>query len=70
MKNKICKVVDKKKRDTRCFLDTYHRREMKLVPFFIAKCPPLSYVKEESLWGCAHIKKCMNFKNFNTNTQF
>ena len=28
-----------KKRDTRCYSDTYHRREMKLVPFFIAKCP-------------------------------
>ena len=28
-----------KKRDTRCYSDTYHRREMKLVPFFIEKCP-------------------------------
>ena len=28
-----------KKRDTRCYSDTYHRREMKLVPFFMEKCP-------------------------------
>ena len=28
-----------KKRDTRCYSGTYHRREMKLVPFFIEKCP-------------------------------
>ena len=28
-----------KKPDTRCYSDTYHRRVMKLVPFFIAKCP-------------------------------
>ena len=61
---------EQKKRDTRCYYDTYHRREMKLVPFFIAKCPLQSYVKEKSLGGRAHIKKCMNFKNFNTNTQF
>ena len=34
-----CTVVDIKKRDTRCYSDTYHRREMKLVLFFITKCP-------------------------------
>ena len=34
-----CTVMDKKKHDTRCYSDTYHCREMKLVPFFIAKCP-------------------------------
>ena len=28
-----------KKCGTRCYADTYHRREMKLVPFFIAKGP-------------------------------
>ena len=28
-----------KTRDTRSYSDTYHRREMKLVPFFIEKCP-------------------------------
>ena len=28
-----------KKRDTRCYSDTYQRREMKLVPFFMVKCP-------------------------------
>ena len=35
----VCTVVDKKKRDTGCYFDIYHRREMKLVPFFIEKCP-------------------------------
>ena len=35
--NHKCTVVDKKNRDTRCYSDTYHRREMKLVPFFMAK---------------------------------
>ena len=58
-----------KKRTTHCYSYTY-RREMKLVPFFIEKCPLQSYVKEKSLGGRAHTKKCMNFKNFNTNTQF
>ena len=33
-------VVDKKKkRNTLCYSYTYHRREMKLVPFSIVKCP-------------------------------
>ena len=35
-----CTVVDiKKKSDSRCYSDTYHRREMKLIPFFLEKCP-------------------------------
>ena len=38
-KESKCTVVDKKKRDTRCYSGTYHPREMKLVPFFMAKCP-------------------------------
>ena len=59
-----------KKHTTRCYSYTYHRKEMKLVPFFMEKCPHYRYVKEESLRGRVHIKKCMSFKIFNTNTQF
>ena len=47
----------KKKCDTRCYSDTYHRREMKLVPFFVEKCPLLKVCKRRKLGGSSSYLK-------------
>ena len=52
----------KKKHITSCYSYTYHRRKMKLGPFFMVKCPYYRYVNEESLGGCVYFKNVRTLK--------